>query len=541
MVTQIALIFAGIGFCFTGIAMLNTNLQKLLSRQFRKLLLRWSDNKWVTTFVSSSFAAVVQDTNMLAIVSGNLVTTGVLKLRDALRMVFWGNPTSVLIIFIGTVDIGTGVNFLISICAVALVFVKEERWRYAITSLFGLAILYYGVELMRGAAGYFATETSWVQDLVSSTTYINEVAFILAIILRVILQSTNGTVLVAMSLVKMGLFDLTASLMFLYGTRVGSSITTWLLSQGIKGRLKQVILSQFFFNITGVLLFVILFYLEQYFHFPLVEALIRKITLGGDLSLAIANLAVIFEMGSAIVLTCMMTPFVSFIKKISPRTKEEDLSRCQFIQPGLSIDDPESELDLVVREQATLFQRILKYRFTLSDEEKGASKEDLDVYHRSFNSVSEEVDNRIGELLSTDTLTSTTNQIYHSLEKHNILVSIEEDVYHFTLAAMDEDSSDSIKEFISKAIEALDFVLLTSNDALESLDDMDISLLQMMTRDEGDVMGQIRKDFLSKEINISSEEKSKLLMVTQQFGRIIWLVGKIAKLLEEEKNLKVKS
>ena len=136
-----------------------------------------------------------------------------------------------------------------------------------------------------------------------------------------------------------GLFTVNQTIMLIYGVHVGSSVTTWFLSSGLKGTSKRLVMLEVLFNVFGVIIFVSLFYLEVYGQVPLVKKLVSTLT--HNLKQQMAYVVLIFNWGVPLLLCFMLDPFYKLLMRICPPTKEEDLSKLQFMHDQ-ALNDPES-------------------------------------------------------------------------------------------------------------------------------------------------------------------------------------------------------
>jgi hypothetical protein len=59
-----------------------------------------------------------------------------------------------------------------------------------------------------------------------------------------------------------------------------------------------------------------------------------------------------------------------------------------------------------------------------------------------------------------------------------------------------------------------------------------IDLLVDITGDRGDLMEQIRQSYLAEERSVDAHDRAVLLQVTNVFERIIWMMQRLARLLD---------
>lgn len=322
-------------------------------------------------------------------------------------------------------------------------------------------------------------------------------------------------------------------MMIIYGTNVGSSAISWLLSTTIRGTAKQLIMSQVFFNFAAALVFVPLFYLEVLAGVPLVQALVQSLQLPMEQQAALVYL--LFNWGGALALSLLLTPFYNSIVRGWPATAEEKWSKTAFLCDDIA-DAPELALPLLGREQARLVCMMVRYSEVLQGQIKDDRGKVVEALHSSFQTVSREIDSQAAEVIKHPLSRDGLELLMTIQNKQKQMSALDDLLHQFTVAC--RDLSRPLRETFDRTfLQGLDFLLQTACEAELSADVSDPEHLVHLTQDKGEVFQAIRKSYLHSESSMRLDDRNAFLDLTSLFERIVWTLGRIAKLQHTQKLL----
>lgn len=525
-------LIGGVGLFFAGLHLLSSGLRQMTGRRFRLYFASWVGTGlkagamgFVSGFLSQSMSA-------LSFIVGSLVGAGMIPARRGMLMIFWANAGAGIMILIAVLNIKVLVLFLLGLAGVSFAFKRPRHLENLAQTLFGGAMLFYGLIMLRAGAEPLAT-MPWFQDILvhGQSSYL--LSFFAGALLTALCQSSTAVSILAIALTQVGLFSMEQTMMIIYGTNVGSSAVSWLLSTTIKGTTKQLIMSQVFFNFAAAAVFVPLFYLEVLSGVPLVKALVQSF--GVPLAQQAALVYLLFNWGGAVVLSLLLTPFYSALVRGWPAVTEEKWSKTVFLRDDLS-DAPELVLPLLVREQASLMCLIVRYSEILQgriDDERIKLAESL---HSSFQTVSREIESQAAEIIKHPLSRNGLELLMTTQNKQKQMVALDELLYRFTMAC--RNLSTPLHEvFQCTFLQGLDFLLQAACE-VETSDDMaDPEQLVNLTGDKGEVFQSIRRSYLQSELCMNMEDRNSFLELTSLFERIVWTLGRVAKLQHTQKFL----
>src|SRR5215475_10717504 len=147
----VANIIAGLGLFFSGLRMVDANLRQAAGRQLRLFVGRVTDNRLVASFVGIATGALVQSSSGIVFILVSLVTSGLTTVRQALPVLTWANVGCSALIFAAVLDLRLAILYLMGLAGAAFAFDRSHR-SHALGAVFGIGMLFYGIELMKSGA-----------------------------------------------------------------------------------------------------------------------------------------------------------------------------------------------------------------------------------------------------------------------------------------------------------------------------------------------------------------------------------------------------
>ncbi len=221
----------------------------------------------------------------------------------------------------------------------------------------------------------------WFNVVLSQTHGSYLLAFCAGVVFSFLTQSTTAVAMIAVTLVKAGMLGVDETLMIVYGGNVGSTFSRMILASGLKGSSRQIARFQDLFKIGGSSLFVLLFYVELYTRLPLVKALSAALTGRLETQTALVNL--FCNLAPAVLFMPLLGPTHRLLDRFWPASAAEDFAKLKYLHPQ-ALDEPESAIDLIEKEQARLVTRLPEYVDALRPPEPGKRKADRRATRQAF-------------------------------------------------------------------------------------------------------------------------------------------------------------
>ena len=523
-----AFVLGGIGIFLIGIHFAGSHLQKLSGGKFQQLITRLSGNKIGVVASGATLGFITQSGKAAAFILSDFVQAGMMKVRQAAPIVFWANAGCSLIVFASMVSLRVLALFVLGITALGITFHLPKRLVNGYGALFGLAMIMYGLYLVKaGAAGYAAAE--WVGPVLQSIQDHYMISFALGLVLTLMVQSNLAIIMIVIALAASGLFELEETAMAMYGAQAGTGLLTYVFSFHAHGRARQVVATQIAYDAVAAVLFVFLFYLEIVAGIPLILALARSIS--SDVGTAAVAVALIFQFASALVLVLLSGAILDRLRHWFPPSAAEVLSKEQYLHERAA-DSPETALILIEKEQYRLLERLPMYIDYVRDHAPGTDKYDPDAYHAAFKQIA----GRIGETLSRISghglNQATSDQLIRFTKLEEQLITLEDIVHQLTSQLLQEHDNPRAGTLGNNIMESLDFMILTAIDAFGSQESGEVETLEMLTQDRTAMMTKIRHHYFESEQDLSTKDRNFVLDITILFENAVHTLGRCSVLLK---------
>ena len=525
MALMIATILAGLGLFFVGSEMLTSSLRSLASRKIQLGIARVASSIPMGILWGTILGAVTQSTQVVAFILVGLMLARMIDPLRAFPIMLGANIGTSVIVFVVTMDIATVVLLALGATGIALTIQRLNNWQTILRAVFGLCLLYYGLTLLSEGAAPFAQDP-FFRDMMLGTHGSPFAALVIGAVLTVICQSSVTVSMLAITFAASGFFSFEQAVMVVYGTNLGSSIATWLLSGKIRGTARQVTMYQVAFNIVGCVVLVPLFYLETLGGVPMVLALVKN--LSSDVGQQLAITYLIFNMAAAIVLLPLLKLQNQLLTKLYPPTLQEDDSRLAFLNERTAAD-PEIATLMAEKEQMRLLARLPAYMDAVRLEDPVSRTRRLSELQDGFASVHGQAGVYIHDLAEHGLTPENHDIIYRVVDRHNRLEGIASALRQFAESAPLLEGSATLASIRVGLVEGLDAILLTCVEGMQSGDPEDMAMIERITGDRGDVMEGVRRSFLSDDtVALSREEKLGLMQLTGLFERLVFLLHDMA-------------
>ena len=522
-----AYVLGGIGIFLIGIHYAGSHLQKITGGSFQHLITKASGHPVGMLASGTTLGFMTQSGKAAAFILSDFVQAGMMKVGQAAPIGFWANAGCSMIVFASMVSLKVLALMVLGVTALGSTFHFPKRFVNGYGALFGLAMIMYGLYLVKsGAAGFAGAD--WVAPLLQSIHDHYMIAFIMGLVLTLLVQSNLAIMMIAIAFAAAGFLELEETAMAMYGAQAGTGLLTYVFSFHAHGRARQVVATQIAFDTVATITFVILFYVELFSGLPLVFALARK--LSGELGTQAVYVALIFQFGAALLLLLVHRPILERIRQWFPPSSAEVLSKEAFIHARAS-DSPDTALMLVEKEQFRLLERLPQYINYVRENTSGSGKHHPDAYHEAFTRISGKIGSTLAQVSAHGLGQATSDQLIRTTKLEEQLVTLENIVHRLAVQMLDEHDSPRAGALGRNIMESIDFMILTAIDAIESKDSDEIATLEMLTQDRSAMMTKIRHNYFESEKDLSNKDRNFVLDITILFENAVHTLGRYGYLL----------
>ncbi|MBU0723846.1 MAG: Na/Pi symporter [Alphaproteobacteria bacterium] len=525
MALTIATILAGLGLFLVGKNLLTSNLRNMVGRSVQLTIARVAASPVLGLFWGAVLGAIIQSTAVVTFILIGLLMARMIEPKRALPIVLGGNIGSSLILLLVTLDIRLVVMLVLGLTGILMTVGRLQHLKTALNAIFGLCLLYYGLVLLKSGTVPLA-HSAFFTDMMAGLDGSLAAAFTIGAALSAACQSSITVALLGIGFLSHGFVSFEQALLVIYGTNLGSSAVTYMLSSGVKGTARQVAIYQVGFNLIGCLLMLTLFVVEHYLETPLVMALLQTLSDDIDRQLALSYLA--FNSITALFLLPLIGVAGRLLAQRYPTSPLEADSQLAYLGEHVT-RDPATAALLAEQEQLRLLLRLPRYVDLLRLEKGPGRTQNLARLHQAYVSVLDQAQPYLGQIADGSLTAQNHDRIYRLIDRQDRLAAVEVTLRDFVAAAPMLDQSQSLALIHVALVEGLDALLLSYVEAMESRDAEDMAMIERITGDRGDVMEGVRRSFLGDgTVALSREEKLGLMQLTGLFERLVFLLRELA-------------
>ena len=533
MLTEIlGSLLAGLGLFFIGVKLVSDHTRQMAGRRFRVLVTRLTQRPALAALWGVVCGALMQSSSAVTFIVTSLISAGLISVRKAMPIVSWANVGTCALVAVASLNLHLAALYLLGFAGFCyyLNLDRSVRFRHWVGVLFGIGLLFLGlIEMKDGAAPL--KELGWFAQFLGYTSRSYMLGFVAGAFFTFIVQSASTVSVVAIALAKAGLLGWEQTMMIIYGANLGSGLSTAFMASNLRGTARQLAIFQGFFKALGALILVPLFYVEIAGGIPLARALILKMSDGFGHQMALVYL--LFQVAAATLISFLHAPAQRLLDRISPPTAEETLSRPQFIYDQ-ALEEPETALELVAREQLRLARHLPQYLDAARADTRTSASASVETLHQATSAVLKHIDAFLTDLLDKNHSHAALERTIRFQTQNGIFHSLDECLHALAKTTGQAAGSGALSGAAERLLEGLHTVLLTAVDALEHPSAAHREILQRLTSDRGDLIERIRKSVLRAEPSLSAAEQQHLFAITSLFERAVWLLRQLGSALQEE-------
>lgn len=381
ILTAILTLTAGIGVFLMACHMMSTHLESAGSKRLKQLFARVGENKWTGVGIGTIGTAAIQSSGAVSVMVIGFVNVGIMSLTQAATVIYGANigtTVTAQLVALGMLG-GNGISTTVLFSALAgvgafiLMFAKREAWKHTGGILTGFGILFVGLGMMSTAMNDFAVLDSVKQFLASIKNPI--LIVFLGALFTAIIQSSSVLTSIVITMVVAGLLSLNQGIYLTMGSNIGSCVVAILAGIASGTNAKRTALIHLFFNVMGVVLFLMLSFMMNIFsngtwNFGTIfEFLFPRAP-----QIQLAMFHMVFNVCTTLVALPLTAQLVRFVSRIIPdkvKSSDDDQPHLYFLDetmlgtPVLAIKQLKSEIENMAKLAIENFQRSINIVTTL--------------------------------------------------------------------------------------------------------------------------------------------------------------------------------
>ena len=404
-------VLGGLALFMLGMKMMSDGLSSIAGEKMKGILHFCTNNRFMALAAGTVITAVIQSSSASTVMVIGFVNAGLMNLAQSIGVIFGAN--------IGTTVTAQIVAFNISaiampaiIIGLILSFIKRNKISEIGLTVMGFGLLFFGMSLMSAELKDLANFPSFKEFFlkfdcqpVDGFMPIGNVlgAVLIGLLATVVVQSSSATTGVVIVLGTGGLINLYTAMALILGANVGTTITAQLAAIPANRPARQAALAHTLFNVSGVLLVLISFWIPWgRSGVPVFFYLVNLMTEGNafapipeNLPRHIANAHTLFNVLTALILLPFTRHLALICEKLMPQPQEkihfQSLEPHLLNTPALALQQTVIALKKMLKKSCRMVNIAVMDNFVLSKVNPG--KQD------KFNSREERVDRYQSEIV----------------------------------------------------------------------------------------------------------------------------------------------
>jgi phosphate:Na+ symporter len=349
-------LLAGIGIFLFGMFQLEESLKQLSGGTFRRLLRRFTENRFKSVLSGALATAVLQSSSAVSLMVLAFAGAGILGMENAIGVIIGSNLGTTLTSWIvATVGFKLKIEILalpfIGLGGLGLIFFgKSSRATNISKFMVGFGFLFLGLDYMKSSIEGLALN----YDLSALKGYPGVVYIVVGFALTALVQSSSASIAIILSAVHSNVITFPLAAYMVIGTNLGTTITVLIGSLGSQTIKKRVAASHLLFNSVTTLFAILLM--------PLFLIFIEQVVhLENDPVTGIALFHTLFNLLGVLI----FLPFIgNFTKLITRLIKERKTTITRYLHT-LKPDVPEAGIAALKNEIRHLIVEVIRYHLRL--------------------------------------------------------------------------------------------------------------------------------------------------------------------------------
>ncbi len=303
--THISYVLGGFGLFLFGINYLSDSIK--YSKHFTIKLNNFST---LTLYLSASLMTFLcQSSSAVTAIIISLIKAEKMNLKQAAIMIVACNIATTITPFITLINL-QDYSLLLLFVGAFLYVVTVNKLKLLSQLMIGIALLFYGLQLMSNSLVFIANTSEFVKIL----HFIEEFPLLFGTLLTALIQSSSVSIAIVQQHAIASQLPLLSLWLFIYGANIGTTSTAFLVSLGDSIEAKKCALIHLTFNVLATLIAVPLINCTSFF----INFIATHYSLSVGFQIALVHL--IFNIQGALLFFIIINPLCVFLSKDKKKT-----------------------------------------------------------------------------------------------------------------------------------------------------------------------------------------------------------------------------
>ena len=319
-------IIGGLALFLFGIQFMGDGLKSIAGEKLKDYIDKYTNKPWKGIAVGTVITVLIQSSSATSAIAIGFVRAGLMSLEQSVGIIIGANIGTTITAFLIGMKVEELALYFVFLGVLITLFSKRKKHTYAGQIVLGFGILFFGLKLMGDELSKLG-ELDFFETLAITMQNQPILGFICGIGMTALVQSSSAVVGIIQKIYDSGALTLTATLPFVFGSNIGTTITAIIASIGGSLSARRSAAINVLFNTVGSILF--MFLLHPYV--DLIAYISTTFNVPPMMQIAIAHIL------RAVIISILAYPcinlMVTVIKKLVPGEE-------QTIELNLDVLDP---------------------------------------------------------------------------------------------------------------------------------------------------------------------------------------------------------
>ena len=441
LITNIFSFVGSLALFLFGMKTMSEGLEKFAGDRLRSILAAMTKNRVMGVLTGVLITALIQSSSATTVMVLSFVNAGLMTLAQSIGVIMGANigttVTAWIISAVGfKVDIAA---FSIPLLAIGmpLIFSEKGNRKSFGEFIFGFSFLFMGLAFLQDVA-----TTMGIGDMVAGIlAHVPQDSFftillfiVVGALVTMIVQSSSAAMAITLMLFGMNIpgfgFEQAAALAM--GQNIGTTITAFMASLTANTQARRAALAHMFFNVFGVVVFLIVFY-------PACDAVswfVNNVMGGGNDLYKLSTFHTAFNIINTLLLIGFVRQIEALVCKVLPMKAKDEDYRLKFISGGLlstaelSIMEAQKEIHSFAERCQRMFGFVPELLQTQDEVEFNKLFSRIEKYESITDSMEMEIAGYLNKVSEGRLSDASKSQIQKMLRQITELESIGDSVYN---------------------------------------------------------------------------------------------------------------
>ncbi len=308
------MILGGFGLFMFGIKFMGDGLKAAAGDRLRDLINKYTSNRFSALLIGIILTIIMQSSSATSAISIGLVRASLMTLEQAAGIILGATIGTTITSFLISISIEKYAMFIIFIGCALICFANRVKLKQSGSVILGFGLIFFGMAAM-GDALASLKELPQFEAIALKMSEQPLLALAAGILLTAAVQSSAATIGVIQKLYMAGAVTFSASLPFMFGANIGTTMTGILAAIGGSTEGKRTAALHTTLNVISTIIGMLL--LKPY------AAFIQSVFghLNPMMQIAMAN--IVFKTVTTLLFVPFINQVVAFVKKIVPGEEKE--------------------------------------------------------------------------------------------------------------------------------------------------------------------------------------------------------------------------